>query len=91
MTGSGRSGERSGRLADVMETIALFSDEELDVTVKQVTSYIEPIMIVFLAAIVGTIVLFWRHNKWAGMMLLPYIAWVTFATALNFAIWQMNA
>lgn len=48
-------------------------------------------IVVLWFAILATIVLFWRHNKWAGMMLLPYIAWVTFASALNFSIWQLNA
>ena len=47
------SGERSGRLANVMERIAVFSEEELDVAVKQVTSYIEPIMIIFMGLVVG--------------------------------------
>ncbi len=47
------SGERSGRLANVMERIATFSEEELDVAVKQVTSYIEPIMIIFMGVVVG--------------------------------------
>ena len=47
------SGERSGRLASVMERIATFSEEELDVSVKQVTSYIEPIMIIFMGVVVG--------------------------------------
>src|SRR6185503_8075318 len=47
------SGERSGRLAGVMERIAVFSEEELDTSVKQVTSYIEPIMIIFMGVVVG--------------------------------------
>lgn len=47
------SGERSGRLAEVMDTVAQFSDEELDVTVKQVTTYIEPIMIVVMGVMIG--------------------------------------
>lgn len=47
------SGERSGRLADVMERIAAFSEEELDAAVRQVTSYIEPIMIILMGVIVG--------------------------------------
>ncbi|WP_223788751.1 TspO/MBR family protein [Marinicella meishanensis] len=37
-----------------------------------------------------TIVLFWRVNRWAGMLLIPYLVWVSFATALNTAMWQLN-
>jgi type IV pilus assembly protein PilC len=47
------SGERSGRLSEVMERIAAFSEEELDAAVKQVTAYIEPIMIMFMGVVVG--------------------------------------
>jgi type IV pilus assembly protein PilC len=47
------SGERSGRLAEVMGRIAQFTEEELDNTVKQVTAYIEPIMIMCMGVIVG--------------------------------------
>ena len=35
-------------------------------------------------AIAATIVLFAKTSKWAALMLVPYIAWVSFATALNF-------
>jgi type IV pilus assembly protein PilC len=51
------SGERAGRLAGVMERIAAFSEEELDTAVKQVTSYIEPLMIIFMGVVVGGIAL----------------------------------
>lgn len=47
------SGERSGRLAEVMDAIAEFSEEELDAAVKMVTSYIEPIMIILMGVVVG--------------------------------------
>jgi type IV pilus assembly protein PilC len=47
------SGERSGRLAEVMERIADFADEELENAIKQVTSYIEPIMILVMGVVVG--------------------------------------
>ncbi|CAN5718567.1 tryptophan-rich sensory protein [soil metagenome] len=40
--------------------------------------------------IVATILTFFRIRRLAGLLLLPYLAWVTFATALNFALWQMN-
>ncbi len=42
------------------------------------------------AAILYTIINFWRVSKPAAYFLLPYIAWVTFAGYLNFSIWQMN-
>jgi len=41
-------------------------------------------------AIVGTTVAFWRVNPVAGWLFVPYLAWVSFATALNFALWRMN-
>jgi type IV pilus assembly protein PilC len=47
------SGERSGQLGDVMERIAEFSEQELDGAVKQVTSYIEPIMVICMGVVVG--------------------------------------
>ena len=42
------------------------------------------------ALIVCTVVAFWRVRPLAGALLLPYLAWVTFATALTFATWQLN-
>jgi benzodiazapine receptor len=41
-------------------------------------------------AILLTIVLFWRVRPLAAALLLPYLAWVTFATALNLAILRLN-
>lgn len=41
--------------------------------------------------IVATTVAFWRLRTVAGVLLLPYLAWVTFATALNFQIWRLNS
>jgi tryptophan-rich sensory protein len=40
--------------------------------------------------IVATIVLFWRIRPLAGALLLPYLAWVTFASVLTYSIWQRN-
>jgi type IV pilus assembly protein PilC len=47
------AGERSGRLVEVMQRIASFSEEELDNAVKQATAYIEPVMIVTMGILVG--------------------------------------
>lgn len=41
--------------------------------------------------IVVTIVLFRRRDRLASMLLWPYLAWVTYAAALNFEIWRLNA
>ena len=43
-----------------------------------------------LLAIALTLGLFFRVSKWAGLLLVPYLAWVTFAAALNFSIWRLN-
>jgi len=37
-----------------------------------------------------TMVLFWRVSRLAAGLLLPYLAWVSFAAALSYAIWQRN-
>lgn len=42
------------------------------------------------ALIVWTMFAYDRVNKPAAWLLLPYIIWVTFATILNGAIWQLN-
>jgi tryptophan-rich sensory protein len=42
------------------------------------------------AAILVSVVLFFRVSVTAGWLLLPYLAWVSYATALNLAIWRMN-
>lgn len=33
---------------------------------------------------------FWKINKTAGLLLLPYLVWVSFATYLNYSIWIIN-
>jgi tryptophan-rich sensory protein len=38
-----------------------------------------------------TLVLFWRIKPLAGMLLLPYLAWVGFASVLNFTLWRLNS
>ena len=48
-------------------------------------------IILLLAAIAATIVLFLRSSRIAGLLLVPYFAWVTFASALNFEYWRLNA
>lgn len=42
------------------------------------------------ALIVCTVIAFWRVRPIAGSLLIPYLAWVTLATALTYAVWQGN-
>jgi tryptophan-rich sensory protein len=41
-------------------------------------------------AILATLVAFWRISLLAGVLLVPYFLWVSFAAALNYSIWQRN-
>ena len=43
-----------------------------------------------LVALIVTIALFWRVRKLAAILLLPYLAWVCFATLLNYEFLQLN-
>ena len=47
-------------------------------------------LLVLLALIIINAVLFYRIDKKAGYLLIPYILWVTFAGYLNFAIYLLN-
>ena len=40
--------------------------------------------------IVATLISFRRVNPLAGMLLIPYLLWVSFASALNYSLWQLN-
>ena len=50
-------GEQTGALPEMLMKIADNYDEEVDNAVSAMTSLIEPVMIVFLAVIVGSIVI----------------------------------
>ena len=48
------------------------------------------VIVLLWALILSTIIQFKRLNKIAGYLLLPYLAWVSFATILNAAIVYLN-
>ena len=45
---------------------------------------------ILLATIVLNAILFWRIDRLAGLIFVPYVLWVTFATILNASIWLLN-
>lgn len=47
-------------------------------------------ILLLLLLIVATLMAFWRIHRLAAFLLLPYLAWVSFASALNYAVWQAN-
>ena len=40
--------------------------------------------------IVWLMLAFWRVDRLAGLLMLPYLLWVSFATVLNGALWMLN-
>jgi tryptophan-rich sensory protein len=48
------------------------------------------VILLLWVAIAATIMAAWKACKTAAALLMPYLAWVTFATALNMAIWRLN-
>lgn len=51
-------------------------------------SVIEIVLLWF--AIGATVVAYWRLNKAAALLLIPYWLWVSFAAGLSYSIWQLN-
>lgn len=47
-------------------------------------------IIILWILILATLIAFWRKNKLAGLMLVPYLIWVAYASALTFSLWQRN-
>lgn len=47
-------------------------------------------IVVLWLLIAATLGAFWRLDRRAALLLAPYLAWVTFATALNYALWRLN-
>jgi len=51
-------------------------------------SFVDVVVLCVLVTV--TVVAFFRVRKVAGALMLPYLAWVTFAACLDFAVWQRN-
>ena len=46
--------------------------------------------LIFLMSVVGLVWIAWRLSRPAGLLLLPYLAWVIFALTLNFNVVRLN-
>ncbi|MGH9363170.1 MAG: type II secretion system F family protein, partial [Thermoanaerobaculia bacterium] len=49
-------GEQSGQLEDILDRIFESYEEEIDLSIQRMTSLIEPVIIIFLAVVVGFII-----------------------------------
>jgi benzodiazapine receptor len=47
-------------------------------------------IIILWASILAMIILFYKTNKWAAILNIPYLLWVSFATLLNYSIYSLN-
>ncbi len=47
-------------------------------------------IVILLSAIIANTIMFWRIDRLAGVLFLPYAAWVAYATALNASLWLLN-
>jgi len=47
-------------------------------------------IVVLWLAIAATLASFWKVRTAAGVLLVPYLAWVSFAAVLNCTIWRLN-
>lgn len=48
-------------------------------------------IVLILVTIIWLMVSIWKHNKWIAIANIPYLAWVSFATALQLTITILNA
>ncbi|KPJ55153.1 TspO protein [Parcubacteria bacterium DG_72] len=47
-------------------------------------------IIIIWVLIVVLMIKFWQIRKWSAILLIPYLLWVSFASVLNYFIWQLN-
>lgn len=47
-------------------------------------------LLILLVLVILMTVAFYRENKWAGLLQIPYILWLLFAAYLNAGVWLLN-
>lgn len=48
------------------------------------------VIVLLWLAIIKTMYEFWKVKRFSAFLLLPYLAWVSFATVLNYSLWELN-
>lgn len=69
-------------LANGLWSYLMFGQQQIGLAFADIT-------VVWLT-IIGFIVLAWPVDRIAAMLFVPYLIWVSYASALNFAIWRLN-
>jgi benzodiazapine receptor len=49
------------------------------------------VIVLLWLTILATTYAFWCAHRVSGALMLPYLAWVTFAATLNFTLWRLNS
>ena len=47
-------------------------------------------IVILLCTIITNMVMFWRIDRLAGLLFVPYAVWVAYATVLNASLWLLN-
>lgn len=85
----GARGRGAAALAFIVQLVLNLAWSPMFFAAHQITGALALIALLDLAVIV-TIVLFWRIRRSASVLMLPYLAWVLFATLLTWEIRQAN-
>ena len=89
MTARGAWGRGQAVIAFIVQMLINFAWSPTFFAAHQITGALVVIGLLDVAVIV-TVVFFWRVRPLAGALLLPYLAWILFATVLNWQFLQAN-
>jgi len=48
------------------------------------------ILVAIWLSVLAMIIVFWMHDRRAGMLQIPYLLWVTFAGYLSYSVYVLN-
>jgi tryptophan-rich sensory protein len=89
VTARGASGRGTAIGAWIVQFLLILCWSPLFFGAHQITAGLYLLIAIDVAVLV-TVILFWRVRPLAGMLLLPYLGWVLFATVLNYEFLKAN-